>query len=143
MEESIQIGPKRNFGCERAAGAFIAHWDDDDHSAPGRLADQLQRLDESGKAVTGYHSMRFTDGERWWRYGGTVNYALGTSLCYRRDWWRARRFRSLQVGEDNQFVSEADALGELVTADAGELMYATVHPGNTSPRKMGSAFVKL
>jgi O-antigen biosynthesis protein len=87
--------------------------------------------------------MRFKDGERWWQYRGTTNYALGTSLCYRRDWWRARRFRSLQVGEDNQFVSEADALGQLITADAGELMYATIHAGNTSPRKMGSAFLRL
>jgi hypothetical protein len=87
--------------------------------------------------------MRFTDGERWWQYRGTTNYALGTSLCYRRDWWRARRFRSLQVGEDNQFVSEADAFGQLITADAGQFMHATVHPGNTSPRKMGSAWALI
>lgn len=143
LERPVQIGDKRNFGCERAAGTTIAHWDDDDHSAPARLADQLRRLDESGKSVTGYHSMRFTDGDLWWNYAGTPNYALGTSLCYRRSWWRTRPFRSLQVGEDSQFVSEADAFGELITADAGELMYATIHAGNTSPRKMGSAFLRL
>ena len=134
---SPEIGPKRNYGCERAAGKIVAHWDDDDYSAPGRLADQIQRLLESGKAVTGFHSMRFTDGARWWKYEGTRNYALGTSLCYRRAWWLAHPFPAVQVGEDNQFVGTAHAAGELVTADAGDLMYATNHPGNTSPRKMG------
>ena len=132
-----EVGAKRNYGCEHAAGEIIAHWDDDDYSAPGRLADQVERLLESGKAVTGFHSMRFTDGVRWWKYEGTRNYALGTSLCYWRDWWSAHRFPVVQVGEDNQFVAAAHSAGELVTADAGELMYATNHAGNTSPRKLG------
>ncbi len=140
LEGSIQIGDKRNYGCERAAGKTIAHFDDDDFSAPERLADQLLRLDESGKSVTGYHSMRFTDGARWWKYGGTVNYALGTSLVYRKAWWHYNRFQSVQVGEDNQFVSRAFDAGQLATADAGNLMHATVHKGNTSPRSMGSSW---
>ena len=140
LEGTISIGDKRNFGCERAAGHVIAHWDDDDHSAPGRLADQLERLVEKGKCVTGYHSMRFTDGERWWKYGGTSDYALGTSLVYRRDWWKAHPFLSKQIGEDNDFVARAWAAGELATVDARELMYATVHPGNTSAKNLNSAW---
>jgi glycosyltransferase involved in cell wall biosynthesis len=143
LEGHPGIGDKRNFGCERLAGDFIAHWDDDDHSAPGRLIDQLARLEETGKSVTGYHSIRFTDGERWWQYRGTPNYSVGTSLLYRREWWKRNRFRSVQVGEDNQFVAAASAAGELVTADAGDLMHATIHPGNTSPRKMGSAWTAI
>ena len=35
------------------------------------------------------------------------------------------------------------AAGELVTADAGDLMHATIHKGNTSPRKMGSAWTAI
>jgi glycosyltransferase involved in cell wall biosynthesis len=99
LEKPLNIGDKRNFGCERAAGDVIAHWDDDDHSEPERLADQIRRLDESGKSVTGFRSMRFTDGIDWWKYNGTHNYALGTSLVYRREWWRANRFKSVQIGE--------------------------------------------
>jgi glycosyltransferase involved in cell wall biosynthesis len=137
------IGDKRNFGCERSTGEFIAHWDDDDHSAPSRLADQLRRLEETGKSVTGYHSIRFTDGESWWQYSGTPNYSVGTSLVYRREWWKRNRFRSVQIGEDNQFVAVASAAGELVTADAGDLMHATIHNGNTSPRKMGSSWTAI
>ena len=134
---SPEIGAKRNYGCERAAGEIIAHFDDDDHSAPGRLADQVERLLETGKAVTGFHSMRFTDGIRWWKYEGTRNYALGTSLCYWRAWWKDHPFPTLQIGEDNAMVAAAHAAGQLVTADAGDLMYATNHAGNTSPRKLG------
>lgn len=136
LKSAAEIGTKRNYGCERAAGEIIAHWDDDDCSAPERLADQIARMKETGVAVTGYHTMRFTDGTRWWLYAGTRNYALGTSLCYRRDWWRAHQFPALQVGEDNRFVAEAWAAGQLVSVDAGELMHASIHATNTSPRNM-------
>ena len=138
-----EIGAKRNYGCTRAAGAVIAHFDDDDYSAPGRLADQIERLLDSGKAVTGFHSMRFTDGVRWWKYEGIRNYALGTSLCYRHSWWREHPFPAIQVGEDNAMVATAHAAGQLVTADAGDLMYATNHAGNTSPRKLGDNWKPL
>ena len=108
------------------------------------MADQIQRLEKSGKSVTGFHSLRFTDSDgHSWKYEGTQNYALGTSLLYRKAWWRMNRFSSVQVGEDNQFVAAASNQGELATADAGDLMYATIHPGNTSPRKMGSSWKPL
>lgn len=143
LAESRPIGEKRNFGCEYSTGDVVCHWDDDDFSAPGRLSDQIGRLEESGKAVTGYHSMRFTDGTVWWQYRGDPHYALGTSLCYWRHWWDAHRFRAVQVGEDNTFVAEAWQAQQLQTADAGELMYATNHAQNTSPRTTGTNWIKL
>ena len=143
LANSSEIGRKRNFGCEHAAGDVIAHWDDDDYSAPDRLTRQIALLTQSGKAVTGYYSMRFTDGGRWWRYGNDRTFALGTSLCYRRDWWNENRFPCLQVGEDNRFVENAFAQGQLLSVDANDLMYATIHPGNTSPRTLGSNWKEL
>jgi glycosyltransferase involved in cell wall biosynthesis len=136
--EGRTIGELRNFGAGKARGGVVAHWDDDDWSAPGRLEDQVGRLRESGKAVTGYSSMLFTDGRRWWRYEGARNYALGTSLCYSRDWWRSHRFPAMQIGEDGVFVQAASVGRQLETAPAGELMVATVHIGNTSPRRLDS-----
>ena len=62
------------------------------------IADQIDRLLGSCNAFTGFHSMRFTDGVRWWKYEGNRSYALGTSLCYRRDWWNAHRFPAIHVG---------------------------------------------
>ena len=138
LAESRNIGEKRNFGCSRAAGEVICHWDDDDWSAPERLARQIEMLAESGKAVAGFRSMRFTDGESWWKYEGPRDYALGTSLCYRREWQQAHPFPPVHVGEDNEFTTAAWNAGQLVSEDAGELMYATIHPGNTSPRSIGS-----
>lgn len=139
VEGNFPIGAKRNFGCERAAGEIVAHFDDDDYSAPGRLADQVARLESSGLPVTGYRSMRFTDGANWWRYQGTPLYALGTSLCYRRDWWQAHPFPAKQIGEDSDFVGAANAVRQLATADADDLMHATIHADNTSPRQMSGA----
>lgn len=137
------IGAKRNFGCAAAHGQIICHWDDDDWNAPERIADQVARLLTSGKAVTGYHTMRFTTGAQWWRFKGTPNYALGTSLCYLRTWWMGHRFQELQVGEDNSFVFEAATAQQLATADAGELMHATIHAGNTSPREIKAGWERL
>jgi glycosyltransferase involved in cell wall biosynthesis len=143
LEGAANIGTKRNLGCDRASGEIIAHFDDDDYSAPGRLADQVTRLAESKLAVTGYRSMRFTDGAQSWLYSGTPLFALGTSLCYRKEWWRAHPFRFVQIGEDNYFVQAASQAGKLVTAEAGELMWATVHPKNTSPRRLSGSSWKL
>lgn len=143
IQSGFEIGSKRNFGCERARGSVIAHWDDDDYSSPGRIADQIQRMAASGKVVTGYHSMRFTDGAQWWKYEGTRNYALGTSLCYEKLWWKSHPFPGLQIGEDNQFVTAAWAAQQLESVDAGDLMYATIHSGNTSPRSLNSSSWKL
>lgn len=142
LAEQRNIGEKRNFGCGQALGEVICHWDDDDWSGPWRLACQIDMLRESERSVVGFHSMRFTDGAKWWKYEGTPNYALGTSLCYRREWWEKHPFEPKNIGEDNVFVSVASAAKQLVTADAEineklQLMYATNHSGNTSPRCMG------
>lgn len=138
LEGAALIGEKRNFGCERAQGELIAHWDDDDWSAPERLADQVGRILESGKAVTGYRSMQFvhTSGARW-DFESAENYSLGTSLVYRRSFWKANPFQAVKIGEDNRFIDRANALGEFVSAPGNGLMYATLHDGNTSPKIMG------
>jgi len=134
----MEIGEKRNYGAARATGDVVANWDDDDYSAPQRLADQMNRLLASGLSVTGYHSMRFTDGKKQWQYTGTPNYALGTSLCYRRDWWQDHPFLGLQVGEDGTFCEVAANAQQIATVDAGKMMEATIHDGNTSPRQLGA-----
>lgn len=139
----MRIGDKRNFACGRAAGELVAHWDDDDYSAPGRLADQVGRLLESGRAVTGYRQMPFTDGEKWWMYQGAPQYAVGTSLCYRKSWWEAHPFRSLQICEDLHFVDDAAIAKQLISVEDKGLMYATIHKQNTSPRNLASNWTPM
>lgn len=136
LPKQLLIGEKRNAGAEHAAGSSILlHWDDDDWSNPGRIEDQVARLVESGKAVTGYHSAKFTNGRNWWHYSGAPQYALGSSLCYWREWWRAHPFRAMQVSEDAVFATQATQVGQLVSVDAQDFLWASVHDGNTSQRR--------
>lgn len=142
--EGESLGEKRNIASRQATGDVIAHWDDDDWSAPGRLGDQVQRLEESGKAVTGYSIMRFTDGVQWWRNVNNPSlFAFGTSLCYRRAWWASHPFPAIPLGEDAVFVNAAAREKQLIAVDAGDLMYATNHPGNTSKRTIGNGWDRV
>jgi hypothetical protein len=139
--DSRSIAEKRNILCSLSAGDLVCHWDDDDFSAPERIADQVKRLEESGKAVTGFCSMLFYEGqpERAAKYVNDCNYALGTSLLYRREWAIEHPFRLAENawGEDNNFVNDARSAGDLISVDAGQLMVARAHPGNTSKKDLG------
>ena len=130
------VGEKRNSGCFAAELAdLIAVWDDDDFSAAGRLANQVQTLQETRKAVTGYSAMKFTDGASWWQFSYSGGFCLGTSLCFTREWWWSHRFEEFQIGQDEKFAADAAAAGQLAEVPDLDLMYATIHPGNTSKRK--------
>lgn len=135
----LKIGAKRNLGCELARGEIICHWDDDDFSAPQRIAMQVARLLESGKSVAGYSPMYFQDSARvWWKCQAFGPRVIGTSLMYRKGWWAARRFPDKQIGEENGFITEALYHKEIVSDEAGLLMAATIHDGNTSKRNLKS-----
>jgi glycosyltransferase involved in cell wall biosynthesis len=137
MERRLPIGAKRNIAVGRSRGEIICHWDDDDFSEPGRIEDQVLRMFDSGKAVSGYHSMRFLnlDTGKWWRYNGKPDYSLGSALCYRREFWTRNPFPVVQVGEDGSFVRAAQREQQIVAVDADQMMWATTHGGNSSPRR--------
>lgn len=129
------VGKKRNIGSELAKGELIAIWDDDDFSAPGRLADQVATLRMTGKDVTGYQALKFTDGREWWQYTGAATHLPGTTLCFRKAWWENHRFNEVQVGQDEEFSAEAARAKQLAAEPDKDLMYATIHAGNTAPRQ--------
>jgi antitoxin (DNA-binding transcriptional repressor) of toxin-antitoxin stability system len=129
-------GQLRNFCCQMAKGEFIAHWDDDDWSHPLRLEEQVAAIGE--KQATGYNSILF-DGPQSevYVYAGAKNYALGTSLLYRRSWWEQSKFAALKVGEDNDFVKKATPF--MSFADGTGRIVARTHATNTSPRQTKTA----
>lgn len=140
LHQSRSIAEKRNLCCQYARGDVICHWDSDDHSEPSRIQAQLDMLEKSEASVAGYHSLLFhveQDG-LWFKYCGDNSYALGTSLMYRKSWWKAHPFRDggsgyqPNVGEDSEFVKVARQADELVTTDGDTLMYARIHSDNTS-----------
>lgn len=132
-----KIGAKRNIACEAASGEIIVTIDDDDWSSSDRVSDQVNRLLESGKAVSGYHSMLFWDGTRGFKYKGASDYSLGTALCYRKDFWRKNAFihENGRQFEDNAFVQAAKNASELISVDAEAKMVARIHSRNTSPKR--------
>lgn len=139
------VGRKRNLGCREAKGELIAIWDDDDYSAPGRLRDQMAEFQRPDIQVTGYHAMKFTDGKQWWQYRGARSTVIATSLMFRKAWWEKHPFRDMQCGQDELFADIAASKKVLASVEDRDLMYATIHDGNTSRRspERNNAFVPL
>ena len=128
------LSEKFNFCCAQGKGEILCKWDDDDWSADGRIADQVARLECSRLAVTGYRHMLFTDGPHWWRYESTLN-AMGTSFCFTREWFEGHKFRSgMGWGSDMGFAGVAAAAKQIAVAPAEEMMVASIHRQNTSPK---------
>lgn len=150
----LNIGPKRNLCCARTRGQVIAHFDDDDEYAPTHLAFLVQQLlSATPAAVIGYHRVLFSDGRQTWVYhcpksrqdGNELNrWVIGASLMYYREFWRAHPFRTeCRCGEDGDFMSVARDLGALISADGMDMLTASIHPGNTSPRNLSGTYMTL
>lgn len=134
--QSATIGELRNTAVRLAHGEIIAHWDDDDYSAPDRLMDQVVRMHKTKAMVTGYCEMLFESPSERWMFSSVANFAIGTSLMYRKDWALSHPFPAVQVAEDAAFSNYAREQKVLTTAPARDLMRASIHAGNTSPRRL-------
>lgn len=130
----VSVGQLRNIANARAVQQYnpdiLMHWDDDDFSAPERLAQQVALLQSSGKDAVGYREMLFwrramggnrmigeTDctihqpGEAWLYSHVRQDYCLGTSLMYWRRVWRAKPFEDRNTGEDREWIRGLNTLG--------------------------------
>lgn len=133
LAEKQVIGVKRNLACEAAGGDVICHFDDDDWSAAGRVRDQVTRLIESGKQMTGYHSLTYWNGMKAYRYVSPVpQYAVGTTMCYQKSFWRTHRFPVKDYAEDNDLVYKARGERQLIAVDAGRMLIVRSHELCTS-----------
>lgn len=135
--ERWSIPKKRNECCRVSDGEIIVHWDSDDWSDSNRITEQVQRLEESGKAVTGYYGLLFHEEEtgKAFKYSYKSCWALGTSLCYLKSWWQRHPFpESKAIGEDNAFVKEAHLANQLITTDGESMIVARIHQDNTSKK---------
>jgi glycosyltransferase involved in cell wall biosynthesis len=145
IDRPATIGAKRNIGCDLAVGKVIAIWDDDDYSAPERLHDQLNRLSRYSKDVTAYHTMKFTDGKQWWEYQGIKSVGVGTSLCFKKEYWKTSQFPEKNLAEDNDFILESVRARKYIAEATHDMMFAAMHPGGTSPHDLtpGRGFVTV
>jgi glycosyltransferase involved in cell wall biosynthesis len=132
----MSVGALRNLGIKHATGDVICIWDEDDFSSDDRVTVQVKRLQESGKAVTGWHAVNYFDEET----GGTFRYhyspgrlhepyAMGASHCFLKSWWEKHPYVEQGV-EDKIFSDEAVHAGQLDSCDAGQLYVARIHDDN-------------
>ena len=139
FEAPAVLGAKRNFACEQSCGAIIAHWDDDDWYPPWRLARQVEALATGDAIITGSSTVFFHDASacRAWlyQYAGADPYLVGSTLAYRRAYWQYRQFPAIAVCEDVDFVrfARSQSLRDLREPS---LCVASIHGGNTSPRRI-------
>jgi glycosyltransferase involved in cell wall biosynthesis len=143
FERPLRLGAKRNLGCEMSRGELIAHWDDDDWTAPHRLSMQVRELLRSETDICGARELlhyRLDAGEAWlYRYPANERpWLAGGTLLYRRSAWVAHPFPDINVGEDSAFVWQHPA--ERVKALSDSSFYvALIHTGNTSAKRLSDA----
>lgn len=141
--DAKSIGSLRNDAISFGHLDLIAHFDDDDWSAPTRLADQVAFLASSGAQVTGYWNMPFYDvmRDRVLVYDSkNPKYALGTSLMYQREFWKQHPFPD-QTPEDTTWQNaHRSVVSQSAIRDGVPLMIQTVHGGNASAKCVGGKF---
>lgn len=134
----VDIGTKRNWCCQLAHGDVIIHWDDDDWFSPGRIKDQVEQLEASGKQVAGYHSLFFWSMplQKAFEYKGPPNYSCGTALCYRKEFWQSHPFPPFLYAEDNAFVRAAQTAKQMSSAAGWQQIVAREHEGSSRPGRI-------
>lgn len=139
----MRLGEKRNLACRMATGDVIAHWDDDDWSAPWRLTYQVAGLRETGSEVCGLSEVFFFDPRtgRAWRYvhppKGARPWVAGGTLCYTKSFWLGHSFAEVNVGEDTRFVYNGRP--RIAALRDPNFYVAMIHARNTSPKRPGGS----
>lgn len=142
LEGKLNVGAKRNFACEQARGAWIAHWDDDDWYAPGRIRAQLQAMRGTHWQVCGTTAMYYLhrDREQAFRYTYRApGKAWLGALFYTRAAWERCRFEASQIGEDVRFIARIPVADRLDLNDPA-LTIGSIHAGNTSPKAISGPY---
>lgn len=140
LKITYHIPEKLNMACEIAKDAdIIAKFDSDDFYSPDRMAFQVRRLEETGKAVTVYREILFHDVNTNEAYKYRINskWGTGTSLTFLRSFWMQNRFNEKYfTGSDNRFIKAAFDAKQLDSIpDEHKHIVARIHDGNTSHKR--------
>ena len=143
LDRPLPLGEKRNLCNKLAAGDLLAHWDDDDWSAPDRLSRQVVVLRATGAELCGLSDQLYYEPltDRAWRYTYPSDrrpWVAGNTLCYQRSRWQRHPFPPAAVGEDTRFVWATD--GSELTVLSADVHIGVIHPGNTSHKHTSAAF---
>jgi hypothetical protein len=140
----MPVGALRNLGTSYATGDICVSIDEDDWSGAERVSVQVARLQESGKAVTGFHSIHYFDmsNGQTFKYHYEPNrphppYACGSSQAYTKAYWETHKFPETGI-EDFAYQAEALRNGQLDSRDGAELLVARAHNSSVCfPTQLG------
>jgi len=139
LNAKITLGAKLNLACQYASGTIVAHWDDDDWYAPGRLTYQVDALRSADIDVCGinkllYYDLRHKLAYRYIYPPDQRTWLLGSSLCYKKDTWNTNSFADINVGMDGLFVWKIPPHRVGVLADSTMSVHM-IHENNISPKQ--------
>jgi glycosyltransferase involved in cell wall biosynthesis len=143
LEARTSIGRKRNLACAQAAGAFIAHWDDDDWYAPARLRYQVGPLLDGTADLTGLENAFVLDlpGGVFWATQPALHRRMfvgdvhGGTLAYRKSLWEGGvRYPDADLAEDAALLSQALRRGGRLTRLANPGVFVYVRHGHNAWR---------
>ena len=115
FEPIENLGMIRNLACSLAAGEIIIHWDDDDWYSDEWVSMQYDVLQKTAADICGLRKLHFfsTDLNEHITYRDDQpdsRWLYGATLAYRKAFWAENKFKSMQTGEDYEFVVNSNAV---------------------------------
>jgi glycosyltransferase involved in cell wall biosynthesis len=107
MDSGILIGDKRNFACGKSSSEIIIHWDDDDYYGPDWIRKSIEAVEQSDADICGLNEILFYSPiqNKYWTYKDTTKpWLSGATMSYYKSFWESHPFRSIQVGEDHDYI---------------------------------------
>jgi glycosyltransferase involved in cell wall biosynthesis len=140
----LTLGAKLNMACRFAKGDLIVNWDDDDWYAPGRLAYQVNAMQNTNVYICGINKLFYYDVKKKTAFqyiypSGQRTWLLGSSLCYRKEFWSQNLFADINIGMDGLFVWKTTDDHINVLPDASFAVHM-IHDSNVSPKKTEGAW---
>ncbi len=138
LDKKITLGAKLNMGCKYANGSILANWDDDDWYASRRLSYQVSAIQNGGLDICGINKLFYYDWLNKCGYQYTYppdhrTWLIGSSLCYKKEFWIENNFEDINVGMDALFVWRASHQGVKALSDSGISVHL-IHHNNVSPK---------
>ena len=139
LNQKITLGAKLNMACQYAHGDIIANWDDDDWYAPRRLSYQVSALENQRIYICGINKLLYYDFRQQQAFQYVYppdqrTWLLGSSLCYKKEFWSQNPFAEINIGMDGLFVwrTTSDHVGVLPDSTFSVHM---IHHENVSPKQ--------
>lgn len=114
LDKKATVGHKRNIAVQHSNGELIAHWDDDDWYAPGRLGFQVEAMLKHEARLCGLETGYFFDicGNRYWSCSPALHARMffanvnGRSIMYAKALWENdTHYPDVSLAEDALFLT--------------------------------------